>query len=255
MPMRLKDKACIVTGGGSGIGRATCQVFADEGARLVVADRNLEAAEAVAETVRGAGGDAVALPVNVSKAAEVRQMTKDVLDRFGRIDVLVNNAGYGIPGTVVETSEEDWDALMAVNLTGVFLCCKHAIPVMIRQGGGVVVNVASVVANVGIANRAAYCASKGGVAALTRAMALDHVADGIRVNAVAPGTINTPYFEQMLANSDDPKGLLHGLESRQPMQRLGNPEEIARGILFLASGESSFCTGSILTVDGGMTAR
>lgn len=253
--MRLRGKVCIVTGGGSGIGRATSQLFACEGARLVIADRNVAAAGTAAECARTAGGDAVALAVDVSKGDDVRRMVEETLEHFGRIDVLVNNAGYGIPGSVVETSEEDWDALMAVNLTGVFLCSKHAIPIMVRQGGGVIVNVASVVANVGITNRAAYCASKGGVAALTRAMALDHVADGIRVNAVAPGTINSPYFEWMLASSGNPEGLLHSLESRQAMRRLGKPEEIAHGILYLAGDESSFSTGSILTIDGGMTAQ
>lgn len=253
--MRLKHKVCIVTGGGSGIGRATCLLFAREGARLLVADRNMDAAAATAARARAAGAEAVAVDMDVSKSADALRMIEETLSRFGRIDVLVNNAGYGIPGSVVETSEEDWSALMAVNLTGVFLCSKHAIPVMIRQGGGVIVNVASVVANVGITNRAAYCASKGGVAALTRAMALDHVADGVRVNAVAPGTINSPYFEEMLAKSQDPDRLLQGLENRQAMRRLGTPEEVAHGILYLASDESSFCTGSILTIDGGMTAQ
>ena len=181
-------------------------------------------------------------------------MIEAAIDRFGRLDVLVNNAGYGIPGTVVETEEDDWNALMAVNVTGVFLACKHAIPVMAGQGGGVIVNVASVVASVGITNRAAYCASKGAVAALTRAMAIDHVGDKIRVNAIAPGTIRSPYFDEILAKSPNPSEVLAGLENRQAMKRLGEPNEIASGILYLASDDSSFCTGTILTVDGGMTA-
>lgn len=252
--MRLKDRVCIVTGGGSGIGEATCRLFAREGARLVVADRNAETAEATAVEAREAGCEALALGVDVADPEDVKAMIEETVAHQGRLDVLVNNAGYGIPGSVVETGEEDWNALIAVNLTGVFLCSKYAIPVMSRQGGGVIVNVASVVASVGIANRAAYCASKGGVAALTRAMAVDHVGEKIRVNAIAPGTINSPYFKEMLAKSEDPEGLLGGLERRQLMGRLGEPEEIAHGILYLACNDSSFCTGSILTVDGGMTA-
>jgi len=169
--------------------------------------------------------------------------------------VLINNAGYGIPGSVVETSEDDWDKLMAVNVNGVFFGCKYAIPVMKQQGGGVIVNTASIVANVGIRNRAAYCASKGAVAALTRAMALDHVNDNIRVNCVAPGTIDSPYFEDIIRKSERPQELRRELEARQAMNRLGRPEEIANAFLFLASDESSFSTGSMLIVDGGMTAQ
>ena len=167
----------------------------------------------------------------------------------------MNNAGYGIAGTVVDTSEDDWNALMAVNVNGVYLGCKYAIPVMEKQGGGVIVNTASTVSRAGIANRAAYVASKGAVAALTRAMALDHVNSNIRINAVGPGTIESPYFDEILAKSDDPKALKRNLEMRQPMNRMGQPIEIARAILFLASDDSSFCTGSTLFADGGWTAR
>ena len=172
-----------------------------------------------------------------------------------RLDVLVNNAGYGITGSVVETDAAAWDALMAVNVRGVFLCSKYAIPAMKRSGGGTIVNTASVVAAVGIANRAAYCASKGAVAALTRAIAIDHVGDGIRCNAVAPGTIDTPYFDEILDNSADPDAVRKALAARQLLGRLGTPEEIAAGILFLAGDESRFATGTILTLDGGMTAQ
>ena len=254
--MRLADRVCVVTGGGSGIGRATCLLFAREGARVVVADRNGPAAEATAADARGLGRrEALALEVDVATAADVRRMIDETVRRFGRLDVLVNNAGYGIAGTVVDTEEADWDALMAVNLKGVYLGCKYAIPVMRRQGGGVIVNTASTVSTVGIPNRAAYCASKGGDAALTRAMALDHVDDNIRVNCVAPGTLESPYFDEILRRSDDPAALRRGLEERQAMRRLGRPEEIAYAILYLACDESSFCTGSMLTADGGMTAR
>ncbi|HET6521394.1 MAG TPA: SDR family oxidoreductase [Geminicoccaceae bacterium] len=252
---RLQGKVCIVTGGGSGVGCATCLLFAAEGGRVVVADRNGEAAGRIAAEIGERGGEALALEADVSKAADCRRMVDATVERFGRIDVLVNNAGYGFTGTVVDTSEEDWDALMAVNLKGVFLCSKYAIPVMRRQGGGAIVNIASVVSTVGITDRAAYCASKGGVYALTRAMALDHVDEGIRVNCVAPGTLESPYFDEMLRRAPDPEAMRRGLEERQAMRRLGRPEEIAYAVLYLASDESSFCTGSMLTADGGMTAR
>ena len=155
---------------------------------------------------------------------------------------------------MADIQEADWNRLLAVNLTGVFLGCKYAIPVMRRQGGGVIVNTASVVSAMGIKNRAAYCASKGGVAALTRAMALDHVSEGIRINCVAPGTVDSPYIDKILAKSDHPDALRSELAARQAMDRLGRPEEIADAILYLASDESSFVTGSMLTVDGGMSA-
>jgi NAD(P)-dependent dehydrogenase (short-subunit alcohol dehydrogenase family) len=250
--MRLKGKICIITGGGSGIGQAACHLFAREGATVIVADKSAPAAQDVAAAL---GGSAVAVEVDVSSNAGVARMIGDTVERFGRLDVLVNNAGYGIKGTVIETEEDDWNRLMAVNVNGVFFGCKHAIAQMQRQGGGVIVNTASVVATVGIRDRAAYCASKGAVAALTRAMALDHVANNIRVNAVAPGTIDSPYFQDMFAKSPRAAELRRELESRQAMDRLGQPEEIANGMLFLASDESSFMTGAVLTIDGGWTAQ
>ena len=250
--MRLKNKVCVITGGGSGIGRATALLFAQEGARLVVADKRN--AQAVAAECATKGGQAVAVEADVAVAADVRRMIEAAVERFRRLDILVNNAGYGITGSVVETDEEAWDALMAVNVRGVFLCSKYAIPAMERSGGGTIVNTASVVAAVGIGNRAAYCASKGAVAALTRAMAIDHVGAGIRCNAIAPGTIDTPYFNDMLKASADPAATRKALAARQLLGRLGTPEEIAAGILFLASDESRFATGTILTLDGGMTA-
>jgi meso-butanediol dehydrogenase/(S,S)-butanediol dehydrogenase/diacetyl reductase len=253
--MRLEGKACIVTGGGSGIGRATCLLFADEGARVLVADKRKDAAEAVAQECAAKGAIARPLEVDVSKDADARGMIDEAVKAFGRLDVLVNNAGYGIAGTVVDTDEEAWEALMAVNVRGVFLCSKHAIPAMKANGGGNIINTASVVAAIGIRNRAAYCASKGAVAALTRAIAIDHVADGIRCNAVAPGTIDTPYFDEILRKSPVAADTRKALEARQLLGRLGTPEEIAAGILFLASDESRFATGSILTIDGGMTAQ
>lgn len=253
--MRLKDKVCVITGAGSGIGAEAARLFAAEGAVVVAADKRGDAASAVAAGIAAAGGRAEAGRVDVAVSAEVKALLEGVAARHGRLDVLVNNAGYGIAGTVEDTSEEDWAALMRVNLDGVFHGCKHAVPLMRAAGGGVIVNTASTVSRVGIANRAAYVASKGAVAALTRAVALDHVGEGIRCNCVAPGTIESPYFEEIFARSNDPAGLRRALEGRQPMGRMGEPVEIARAMLFLASDESSFCTGSTLFADGGWTAR
>jgi len=253
--MRLQDKVCIITGGGSGIGRATALLFAGEGARLVIADKHAARAQAVAAECAGKGAQAIAVEADVASSADVRRMIEATVGRFRRLDVLVNNAGYGITGSVVDTDEAAWDALMAVNVRGVFLCSKYAIPVMQANGGGAIVNTASVVAAVGIADRAAYCASKGAVAALTRAIAVDHVGDGIRCNAIAPGTIDTPYFDDILKRSPDPAATRRALAARQLFGRLGTPEEIAAGILFLACDESRFATGTILTLDGGMTAQ
>src|SRR5216683_1729102 len=211
--MRLKDKVCIITGGGSGIGRATALLFADEGARLVVADKRAASAQAVAAECAGKGAQTIAVEADVAGAADVKRMIEATVARFRRLDVLVNNAGYGITGSVVETDAAAWDALMAVNVRGVFLCSKYAIPAMKRNG------------------------------------------DGIRCNAVAPGTIDTPYFDEILENSADPDAVRKALAARQLLGRLGTPEEIAAGILFLAGDESRFATGTILTIDGGMTAQ
>ena len=252
--MKLADKVAIVTGGGSGIGRAACALFAKEGACVIVADRDLPAATRVAGEIAQAGGKASPLAVDVARESEIMAMVEAVVSAHGRIDILINNAGYGVAGTVTTTSEADWDALMAVNVKGVFLGCKHVIPVMARNGGGAIVSTASAVAQVGIHDRAAYVASKGAVAALTRAMAIDHVADGIRVNAVAPGTIETPYFTTILGGPGGAE-LRFGLEQRQAMERLGQPAEIAQAMLWLASDDASFCTGTVLVVDGGWTAR
>ena len=254
MSQRLKGKIAVVTGAGSGIGEATARLMAREGAIVVLADRAAPAAEAVARDIAAQGGTAEAREVDVGDAAAMRQMIEAVAQRHGRLDVLVNNAGYGIAANVVDTAEDDWARLMRVNVDGVFHGCKYAIPIMRRQGGGAIVNTASAGALVGLRERAAYCASKGAVAALTRAMALDHATEGIRINCVAPGTIESPYFREIYARSADPKALRATLAARQPMNRLGSPEEVARAIVFLASDDASFATGSTLVLDGGLTA-
>jgi meso-butanediol dehydrogenase / (S,S)-butanediol dehydrogenase / diacetyl reductase len=250
--MRLANKIAIITGAGSGIGAATAKRFVEEGATVIVADKNLPNAEKVAAAL---GQSARAISCDVSKTDEVQALIEGTAKRHGRLDILVNNAGYGIKGSVVDTSEADWDALMSVNIKGVFLGCKFAIPIMAAQGGGAIVNTASTTSRVGIPDRAAYVTSKGAVAAMTRAMALDHVHQNVRINAVGPGTVASSYFDDMLKRSPDAASLKKGLEARQPMNRLGTPLEIANAILFLASDEASFCTGSVLFADGGWTAR
>ncbi|BCW40317.1 short-chain dehydrogenase [Arthrobacter sp. StoSoilB3] len=246
--MNFTDQTVIVTGAGSGIGRAAALRFAELGANIVIADKNEAAAREVADE---AGAKALAVTVDVSDSASVRSMIKTVVDNFGGIDVLCNNAGFGFPGNVLDIDEDNWDRLMSVNLKGVYLCSKYAIPELAKTGDGRIVNTSSYTANVGIRDRAAYVASKGGVSALTRAMALDHVDQGIRVNAVAPGTINSPYFDKMIAESPEPQELVDSLNGRSPMHRMGRPEEVAEAIVWLAAKESSFATGSVLTVDGG----
>ncbi|XPP27540.1 MAG: SDR family oxidoreductase [Leucobacter sp.] len=246
--MDFSQQRIIVTGGGSGIGRAAVNRFAQLGGRVAVVDQNLNAAMAVAEE---AGGGAIAVQADVSDSEQVRGMVAGVVDAFGGIDVLCNNAGFGFLGTVLDIDEQDWDRLMAVNLKGVFLCSKYALPALIASGDGRIVNTSSYTSMVGIPNRAAYVASKGGISALTRAMALDHADDGIRVNAVAPGTIDSPYFGKIIAEASDPQAVRDELNGRSPMHRMGRPEEIAEAIVWLAARESSFATGSVLTVDGG----
>ncbi len=250
--MRLKNKVAIITGAASGIGHETAKLFAREGALVTIADKNVEGARRVAAEI---GGSARAVGVDVAKSADVKSMIDDTVAEHGRLDILVNNAGFGITGSVVDVDEAAWDSLMAVNVNGVFYGCRHAIPVMARGGGGAIVNTASTVSRIGIKDRAAYVTSKGAVAAMTRAMALDHVHQNIRINAVGPGTIESPYFAQILGSGPNAAEMRQSLEARQPMQRMGKPSEIAYAILFLASDEASFCTGTVLFADGGWTAR
>lgn len=249
--MRLKDKTAVITGGAAGIGRATAGLFVQEGARVIVADMDLAAARRACDEL---GPGAHPMACDVAQSAQCKALIDGAEKHFGRLDILVNNAGLGSLGTVVTTSEEMLDRILAVNVKGVFMCSKYAVPLMAKNGGGVIVNTASNVASIGLADRAAYVASKGAVAALTRSMALDHVGQNIRVNCVAPGVTMSSYFDKMLAQVDDPEQFKRVLAGRQPMGRTGKPLEIAYAILYLASDESSFATGSMLTVDGGATA-
>ncbi|WP_281687521.1 SDR family oxidoreductase [Pseudomonas citronellolis] len=249
--MKLQNKVALITGAGAGIGEATAILFAEQGARVVLADRNYALAAAVAERI---GSNAFALEVDVAKAEQVQAMVEKTVEHFGGIDILVNNAGFGCLGTVVSLDEDAWDSVIDVNLKGVYLCSKYAIPELVKRGGGAVVNLASTISVVGIKDRAAYVAAKGGVAALTRAMALDHSAEGIRVNSVAPGVINSSYYDKMFQQVPDPEAFRKALEARSPLNKMGDPLDIANMILFLASDDSKFATGAMFTVDGGYTA-
>jgi NAD(P)-dependent dehydrogenase (short-subunit alcohol dehydrogenase family) len=249
--MRLANKIALVTGAASGIGRATATLFAAQGARIVIADRDGAGAARLAAEL---GDAAVWVAGDVSRPEDASAMVRAAEKKFGGLDILVNNAGFGRLGTVETTEIEDWHAVMNVNVNGVFLCSRFAVPVLRAAGGGSIINLASTISVVGIPNRAAYVAAKGAVAALTRAMAIDHAKDGIRVNSVAPGVVDSAYYDQMLKQVPDPEAFVQGLKARSPLNRMGSPEDIANAILYLASDESAFATGSMLTVDGGYTA-
>ncbi|MCA3749728.1 MAG: SDR family oxidoreductase [Phenylobacterium sp.] len=249
---RLEGKRAIVTGAGSGVGRASAMRLAKEGARVVVADRDEESAERVAMEI---GGQAVHYRVDVSSAEEVGALVQDTVRRWNGLDVMVNNAGVGVAATTPETSEGDWRRVIDVNLKGTFLGMKYAIPAIRESGGGSIVNVSSTAALVGIPDRAAYCAAKGGILALTRAAAIDHANEGVRINCVAPGTVDTPWIARITAGYDDPEEARARMQARQPHGRFVTPDEIAAMIAYLASDESASCVGACMVVDGGMTAQ
>ncbi len=252
--MRLQGKVAIVTGAGKGIGQATALLFAREGARVVVANRGEQAGRQTVGVIRDAGGEAVFVKVDVSDPEQANYLMSETRRAFGRLDILVNNAGIYYQGDVETTPVEQWGQILAVNLSGAFYCCKAAIPLMREGGGGVIVNVASEAGLVVIPGQVAYNVSKAGLIMLTRCMAVDHARDNIRVNCICPGTTYTPLVEQALSRQPDPQAARRALESSRPLNRLGRPEEIAEGILYLASDASPYCTGAVLTIDGGRTA-
>ncbi|MBA2357956.1 MAG: SDR family oxidoreductase [Actinobacteria bacterium] len=249
--MSQTARVAFLTGAGSGIGRASALELCRRGYRLVVTDRHADRAAAVAAEA----GDAIGFAMDVRDWDTIRAGIAQGDAWGGGIDVLVNCAGINSPYTVIDTPIELWDDVMAVNIRGMFLCSKAVLPGMIARGGGVIVNIGSASSLVAMTERAAYAASKGAVLSLTRSMAMDHVEQGIRVNCLCPGSIDTPWVDRLLESADDPEGLRAEIVARQPMKRLGTAEEIARGVAFLASDDSSFATGSALVLDGGWTAR
>ena len=253
--MRFQDKVVVVTGAGSGIGRAAALAFGREGAKVVAADVNAASAQAIADQIKTAGGQAESLQVDVSVAADVERMVTTTVERFGRVDVLVNNAGIIFLMRLSEVPEEDWDRLMSINLKGVYLGCKYAIPQMIRQGTGVIINMGSIAGLRGFSAHVSYCATKGGVVQLTKALAVEAARKGVRVNCVCPGTIDTALLDQQTGRRGRDKPTFVEMAGKAtPMGRIGQAEEVAAAILFLASDEASYITGVALPVDGGMWA-
>jgi NAD(P)-dependent dehydrogenase (short-subunit alcohol dehydrogenase family) len=252
---RLDNKAAIVTGAGMGIGQAAALALAREGAKVAVADINDEAGRATVDRIQAAGGEAFFQHTDVGSTDDMHRLVEETVARFGRLDVLVNNAGVAIPGSVTDISEDDWNRLINIHLTGAWRGMKFAIPHMVRGGGGSIINMASVQAIMGIQGWSGYAAAKGGIIALTQQAAVDYGARNIRVNAIAPGTIMTPMNEKIFEEAENPDELIGTWNSWHALGRFGQPEEVADLIVFLASDESSFITGDIIKIDGGMSIK
>ncbi len=245
-------KVALVTGGASGIGRASAQAFARAGASVVIADISVDGGEETAALIKAAGGDAIFMPADVSQAPAVAALIQRIIERYGRLDFAHNNAA--VEGAIAPTAdypEEDWDRTINVNLKGTWLCMKYEIQHMVRQGGGCIVNTASVVGLVGTPGIPAYCAAKGGVVQLTRAAALEYARAGIRINAVCPGAIQTPMLNRLLAQPGAETGMMASI----PLGRIGQPEEVASAVIWLCSDAASYVTGHLMIVDGGLVAQ
>ena len=252
--MRLKDKVALITGAGSGIGRASAVKFAAEGARVVAVDIQEPGNQETVSTIRSAGGAATAVQADVIRSQDVQRMVRAAVDTYGRLDILFNNAGIAPRGTILEVDEETFDRLFAVNVKGVFLGCKEAIPLMKAQGGGVILNTASQLGVMGMEGNVLYPSTKGAVVQMTRCLAVDHAGDGIRVNCLCPGPLDTPLSRRNRELTGDPEAALKARMARIPMGRLGSAEEMADVAAFLCSDESSFVTGAAILADGGCAA-
>ncbi|MGA7672277.1 MAG: glucose 1-dehydrogenase [Nitrolancea sp.] len=252
MTGRLEGRVAIITGAASGIGLASAKLFIAEGAGVALADINTDKLNRAVESVDGSGERAIGVTVDVSNGADVAKMVEETVTRFGRLDVMFSNAGISSRHTVVDMPDEEFDRVIAVNLRGGFLCAKYAIPRMLETGGGSLIFTASELALVGTENAAAYCAAKTGLVGMMRAIAVDHAAQGIRINCLCPGPVDTPLLH---GNRADPDIHAASIIERMPVKRIGTVDELARAALFLASDDSSFMTGTTLVVDGGVTAR
>jgi len=249
----LQNKIALVTGARRGMGRTHALTLARYGAKVVVTDINQEECEKVVDEIKNQGGEALALKLDVSKKDEVKNVIQETIKKYGRLDILVNNAGIAEFKSFLEMSEQDWDKTLNINLKGEFLCAQAAAEKMKEQGGGVIVNIASVAMGqqgIGFANIAHYCASKGGVAAMSEALAVELAPFNIRVNCVAPGLIDTPMIQTVKSDAQ----ALAGILNRVPLKRAGKPEEVSELVAFLASDESSYMTGSTIVIDGGWLA-
>ncbi|MFL5683876.1 MAG: SDR family NAD(P)-dependent oxidoreductase [Chloroflexota bacterium] len=251
----LDGKVALITGGAGAIGLATARRCAEEGARVVIADRDAARLDRAATDLRDAGLHVVGLAVDVTSEASVRELLARIATDHGRLDILFTSAGVLVSGSVVETSLEEWQRTLAVNLTGTFLCAKYAVPLMLAGGGGSIVLMSSTSGLVAEQATAAYCASKGGIVMLGRQMALDFARDGIRVNVVCPGWIDTPFNDPAVERSGGVEALAPFIEAMVPIGRQGEPEEVADVVVFLASDRSRLMTGSVVVADGGLTAR
>lgn len=252
--MRLQGKNVIITGAGSGIGRATAERFAQEGAFVIVADVNRQNGEETVAGIRSAGGEAHFIATDVTSPDSCKEMVEEALRLRGSIHVLFNNAGISGVGALHELEPEEWDRVVNVNIRGVFLPSKYTLPHMMERRSGSIINMSSCIAEIGLARRAVYAATKGAVLALTKSMQVDYASYGIRINALLPGTILTPFVEHYIRTSyADPTEAMNGLKKRQLSEELGTPEDVANAALFLASDESKFIMGAPLYVDGGAT--
>ena len=247
----LKGRIALISGAASGIGRASALLFARHGAAVAIADLDVATGPAIAGQIESEGGRAIFVPVDVSCAGDCRRAVEDTVTAFGRVDILFNNAGIIHRATVVDASEAEWDRVISVNLKSVFLLSKYAIPVMAGSGGGTIINTASGWGLIGGRKAASYCASKGAVVLLTKAMALDHAPQNIRVNCICPGDTDTPMLRQEADQLGRPIGTFLAEAAHRPLGRIGTPEDIAQAALFLASPASAFVTGIALVVDGG----